>query len=445
MQSRFPSAAASSSSSMPPQLPTVPTVEDIHEVLNHIQFSKEEDVLTALNEIEQLVDAVAAHSASATAATESVVANNNNVKISPLPTLPILTSINQFPQESLNSSLGPTGYYDNNLIPLNSCYQVNPNGHLYGDYLYWNPTTSNWVPGSLQINIGGNAGVNNQGTNAVAVGFQAGSSKQGSNAVAIGPQAGLTNQGSNAIAIGPQAGLSNQGSNAIAIGFQAVNDGQAAGSIVLNASGSPLTPVVSGLYVNPVRSDETTGTELRTVLYNTTTSEMISTTALYGTNLTVAGGSVNFTTTTGVGFPTNNGQTTPLIPQTLSSTNLFPAAISGQVTLSGSETPPSTVSIYFWASVSFYQVYITEMLTSTSTTDVIGYYVGYIYSAPTTGSTYTLQNLTGSLDTNTSLEVLLGSYYDTTPGAYGALTITNSDTTTTNTYQYNYTFMPIMT
>jgi len=436
MQSRFPSAAASSSSSTPPQLPTVPTVEDIHEVLNHIQFSKEEDVLTALNEIEQLVDAVAAHSASATAATtatESVVAQNNNLKISPLPTLPILTSINQFPQESLNSSLGPTGYYDNNLVPLNSCYPVNPNGHLYGDYLYWNPTTSNWVPGSLQINIGGNAGVNNQGTNAVAVGFQAGSSKQGSNAVAIGLQAGLVNQGSNAIAIGPQAGLSNQGSNAIAIGFQAVTDRQVTGSIVLNASGSPLTAVNNGLYVNPVRSDETTGTEQRTVVYNTTSKEMFSTTTLYGTNLTVAGGSVDFTTTTaGVSFPINTGQTTSLNPQTLSSANLFPAAISGQVTLAGSEF----VRIIFWASVSFYQVYITEI------TDVIGYCVGYIYSAPTTGSTYILEYTKYSLDTNTSLAV--SGSYDTTSDVYGALTITNSDTTTTNTYQYNYTFMPII-
>ena len=54
------------------------------------------------------------------------------------------------------------------------------------------------------------------------------------------------------VTVGNQAGLINQGLNAIAIGNQAGKTNQSANSIVLNASGSALDAVVPGFYVSPL-------------------------------------------------------------------------------------------------------------------------------------------------------------------------------------------------
>ena len=73
------------------------------------------------------------------------------------------------------------------------------------------------------------------------------------------------------VAIGYQSGLANQGLNAVAIGRGAGLNNQAPNSIVLNASGVELDGTNSGFYVNPIRSDASTGVGL---FYNTITREI---------------------------------------------------------------------------------------------------------------------------------------------------------------------------
>jgi hypothetical protein len=130
-----------------------------------------------------------------------------------------------------------------------------PTASNHGDYLYYNGAT--WVTGYSTITIGDQAGKTSQGEAAVAVGAAAGYSMQGAYSVAIGQNAGNLNQGSNAIAIGANAGVNNQVSR----------------SIVINGSGNVLDAIISsGLYINPVRNDETLPSGF--LHYNTTTSEI---------------------------------------------------------------------------------------------------------------------------------------------------------------------------
>lgn len=137
--------------------------------------------------------------------------------------------------------------------------------------------------------IGAFAGVNNQRGNATAVGFQAGSTTQNAYGTAVGTlagasgtgifhilvgnQAGLTGSANQAICIGNQAGQTNAGFRTVSIGCQAGNSGQGSyctsfgyqagqtnqytSSIVLNAWSTGITAISSGLYVNPIRNDET--------------------------------------------------------------------------------------------------------------------------------------------------------------------------------------------
>jgi hypothetical protein len=141
------------------------------------------------------------------------------------------------------------------------------------------------VAGTTSVAIGNNASRDGQGTEAVAIGYLAGAAIQGSYAIAIGSTSGQ-GQGAQAIAIGRNAATGGQGPNSIAIGSTAGgNMGQysiaiglqagssaANSSIILNASGSPLTGVNSGLYINPVRNDS--GNVTYGVYYNTTTKEL---------------------------------------------------------------------------------------------------------------------------------------------------------------------------
>ena len=111
-----------------------------------------------------------------------------------------------------------------------------PSGTLYGDYLYWNPTLSQWVVGSQNISIGGNAGSSNQNLNAVALGYQAGQYTQGTYSIAIGYNAGQYSQATQSIAIGYQAGQISQTGDGIAIGTNAGYNTQGYRSIAIGSS-----------------------------------------------------------------------------------------------------------------------------------------------------------------------------------------------------------------
>ncbi len=158
------------------------------------------------------------------------------------------------------------------------------------------------------IAIGESAGYNSQGNFAVAVGYGAGNVNQGQTAVAIGINAGITNQGAygvaignsagsgqgqygiaigydtgntqseDSIAIGTQAGKGNTtpiGINTIAIGKFAAFESAAANSIILNASGTNLSPSTSGFFVNPVRYTATQdATYDGLAFYNSNTKEI---------------------------------------------------------------------------------------------------------------------------------------------------------------------------
>jgi len=115
-------------------------------------------------------------------------------------------------------------------------------GQYFGDYLRWNPGTSSWAVGSLNVTIGKDAGAVNQGSNGVAIGTGAGNISQGANSIAIGVSAGY--------------------------------DSQSANSIILNATGGDFANTAyrttSGFYVAPIRLDPT----LSSLYYNSSSKEI---------------------------------------------------------------------------------------------------------------------------------------------------------------------------
>ncbi len=147
---------------------------------------------------------------------------------------------------------GPTG-------PSNGGGGLNVTGAFWGDYLYWNNSTNQWVVGSSNITLGQNAGATSQQTGAVALGNQAGRYIQGTGSVAIGLRSGFTGQGEYSVAIGYNAGPTGQASNSIAI----------------NASVNAFTPGSSGFFVNPINSYTGTNTSYQALSYNTSTSEIV--------------------------------------------------------------------------------------------------------------------------------------------------------------------------
>ena len=94
------------------------------------------------------------------------------------------------------------------------------NGTNYGNYYFWNDSTSSWVIGSTKVNLGTGAGEYEM---------------EGS--VAIGHEAGGVGQGEYAVALGSFAGKNDQSAN----------------SIILNASGEELNSTSEGLFVKPLR------------------------------------------------------------------------------------------------------------------------------------------------------------------------------------------------
>ena len=126
------------------------------------------------------------------------------------------------------------------------------------------------------IAIGTSAGATSQAFAAVAIGHSAGRVQQAANAVSIGTSAGQSSQGERSVAIGTSAGASNLGANSIVIGAGAHTIGN--GTIVLNATGSPFSPLTTGaFFVSPVRGIASStpvmvyDTAAKEITYNTST------------------------------------------------------------------------------------------------------------------------------------------------------------------------------
>ena len=141
---------------------------------------------------------------------------------------------------------------------------------------------------SGSIAIGQSAGQVGQESASVAIGVNAGNANQKSGSIAIGENAGLIGQETNSVALGSNSAKFGQGSNAIAIGHLASGGAyQENNTIILNATGSNLDGIANAtqrIYIAPIRSDDTQDLMLA---YNTTTKEVVTTTAIPSTITTL--------------------------------------------------------------------------------------------------------------------------------------------------------------
>jgi hypothetical protein len=113
--------------------------------------------------------------------------------------------------------------------------------------------------GNLSVIIGGGAAYEGCGDGVIAIGQAAGAANApNDHAICIGTQAGNGSSsaaGANSICIGFTAGESGSGSNSVLIGHAA--SGTTNNSIVLNATGSTLDSVASGLVIKPIAVQST--------------------------------------------------------------------------------------------------------------------------------------------------------------------------------------------
>ena len=128
------------------------------------------------------------------------------------------------------------------------------------------------VQGTNSIAIGYQAGYTNQQGNSIAIGYSAGNATQSTGSIAIGYFAGASYQGQYSIAIGYQAGQFTQGNGSIAIGYQAGCTKQVANSIIISGGTNGLTGASQGLYINPIRFDNSNTNSL--LSYNSLTKEI---------------------------------------------------------------------------------------------------------------------------------------------------------------------------
>lgn len=142
--------------------------------------------------------------------------------------------------------------------------------------------------GGSSVAIGTNAGNSSQQPNSIAIGTGAGQNSQDTNAIAIGNNAAPTSQGVNSIAIGYNSSTRTSKVNALAIGFNAVADqygiaiGSGAvanqpGSICINAGTTIPLPANQGLYISPIRNDNT---QTLGLAFNPATSEIVASTGV---------------------------------------------------------------------------------------------------------------------------------------------------------------------
>lgn len=131
--------------------------------------------------------------------------------------------------------------------------------------------SGNSSQGTAAVSMGRAAGRDSQGIESISIGADAGQTNQGAYSIAIGSSTAYLNQGTGAVAIGASAGAVNQGNNSVALGTGA-GSGQVDNSIVVNANGSTLTAANPGLYIDPVRNDTSSNSQI--VTYNTSTKEL---------------------------------------------------------------------------------------------------------------------------------------------------------------------------
>ena len=148
------------------------------------------------------------------------------------------------------------------------------------------------------IAIGQRTGLVNQGTNSIAIGQDAGQSLQSASCVAVGTSAGRNLQGVNATAVGTNAGINSQGKNSVSVGAfcNSAGDGSVAigvntfanlnavaiglganagvGEITICANGGLIGGGAPGLYINPIRNDDT---QTLALAYNPVSSEIVTT------------------------------------------------------------------------------------------------------------------------------------------------------------------------
>lgn len=110
----------------------------------------------------------------------------------------------------------------------------------------------------------------------VCIGLESCMTGQGTFAVAVGYRAGQINQGQGAVAVGAEAGQTGQGTYSIAIGFEAGQLNEPANTIVLNASGVPLNPGTTGVFVSSVRAEAGPIAGTHTLVYDAATSEVLA-------------------------------------------------------------------------------------------------------------------------------------------------------------------------
>ena len=186
--------------------------------------------------------------------------------------------------------------------------------------------------GGAAVAVGVATGYTDQGENAVAIGFTAGNVYQGTAAVAVGPSAGNVYQGVNAVAVGNLAGYSSQGTNAIAIGSLAGRVNQPANSIVISASGNELNGTTAGLYIDPIRSADTTD---YVAYYNPETKEVTYGPAPSG------GGAMSpdpvFNSVTATDLYVQNVTFSGTGPVTINSNNDLNFASTGDITFNGEQ------------------------------------------------------------------------------------------------------------
>lgn len=148
-------------------------------------------------------------------------------------------------------------------------------GETAGGGVVQNPTGTPPVTADAQVFIGQLAGQFNIGSKNIAIGYEAGQGASGdvvgkwsSNNIAIGVAAGQGSQTGNTIAIGTNAAQLGQQPNAIAIGNAAGIGAapytqQRANTIVINATGQPLSPAggaaTNTLTIAPIRSTQPSG------------------------------------------------------------------------------------------------------------------------------------------------------------------------------------------
>ena len=163
--------------------------------------------------------------------------------------------------------------------------------------------------------IGNYSNQNSISENLISIGYQSGRDNNQAGSISIGNNSHLSHGGVNAIAIGAYAGasiaplgLGENGDNSICIGQSAGQTNAHLNSIILNATSNELNSYSLGLFVNPIRENNVSATNI--LQYDLSTKEITATNAIPGGSGDV---SSSISTTVNGAIPTFDGTTGKLI------------------------------------------------------------------------------------------------------------------------------------